>query len=92
MTGPGDEPEGATVDARGQRCPLPVLGLARAAKDARDGQLLTVLSSDPAAEPDIGAWCRMRGHELVEQAWSPHPEGAVLTSRVRVRRRTDPVG
>lgn len=54
------------VDARGLRCPLPVIRLAAAAMDASAGTRITVLSTDPAARYDIPAWCRMRGHELFE--------------------------
>ncbi|MFC7023996.1 sulfurtransferase TusA family protein [Promicromonospora thailandica] len=50
------------VDARGLRCPLPVIRLAAAAKDLPAGTELTVLSTDPAARLDVPAWCRMRGH------------------------------
>ncbi|MFJ3405192.1 sulfurtransferase TusA family protein [Promicromonospora sp. NPDC090134] len=53
------------VDARGLRCPLPVIRLAAAAKDLPAGTELTVLSTDPAARHDVPAWCRMRGHEHV---------------------------
>ncbi|MFI8523221.1 sulfurtransferase TusA family protein [Promicromonospora sukumoe] len=54
------------VDARGLRCPLPVIRLAAAAKGLPAGTELTVLSTDPAAKHDVPAWCRMRGHEHVE--------------------------
>lgn len=53
------------VDARGQRCPLPVIRLARAAIDAGPGALVRVLATDPAAASDVPAFCRMRGHTLV---------------------------
>ena len=80
------------VDARGRRCPQPVIMLARAARTAVAGDELTVLSTDPAAGPDIAAWCRMRGHRLVSQTRAdPAPEAeaspdeiAVLTSVVRL--------
>ncbi|MDQ1482182.1 MAG: tRNA 2-thiouridine synthesizing protein [Actinomycetota bacterium] len=54
------------VDARGLRCPLPVIRLAEAARDAPAGTLVVVLASDPAARHDIPAWCRMREHDLLE--------------------------
>jgi tRNA 2-thiouridine synthesizing protein A len=56
------------VDARGLRCPLPVIRLAAAALDAPSGTRIIVLASDPAARHDIPAWCRMRGHELREMS------------------------
>jgi TusA-related sulfurtransferase len=54
------------VDARGLRCPLPVIRLAEAARNAAAGTWIVVLASDPAARHDIPAWCRMRNHELRE--------------------------
>jgi TusA-related sulfurtransferase len=54
------------VDARGLRCPLPVIRLAEAARDAPGGSLVVVLATDPAARHDIPAWCRLRNTELVE--------------------------
>ena len=56
------------VDARGLRCPLPVIRLAAAALDAPAGTRIVVLTTDPAARHDIPAWCRMRDHELIEIA------------------------
>jgi tRNA 2-thiouridine synthesizing protein A len=50
------------VDARGLRCPLPVIRLAEAARDATVGTVVEVWATDPAARADIPAWCRMRGH------------------------------
>lgn len=50
------------VDARGLRCPLPVIRLAQLAGNARAGTVVEVWATDPAAGADIPAWCRMRGH------------------------------
>lgn len=55
-----EEPE--VVDARGLRCPLPVVRLAARARDLPAGTLVTVLATDPAARHDVPAWARMRGH------------------------------
>ena len=61
--GPPSVPD-ALVDARGERCPLPVIRLARAVQDEPDLRAVTVLATDPAAAHDIPAWCRMRGHRF----------------------------
>ena len=53
------------VDARGLRCPLPVIHLARRAVEALPGTLLEVWATDPAAAADVPAWCRMRGHHYL---------------------------
>lgn len=49
------------LDCLGQRCPLPVIALARALPSAAVGDVVTVLADDPAAEPDLQAWCRLKG-------------------------------
>lgn len=67
------------VDARGLRCPLPVIRLAAVARDARPGELLTVLATDPAVRYDVPAWARMRGHAVVESSESP--ESSQTTER-----------
>lgn len=72
MTGPSSA-EPVVVDARGLRCPLPVIRLARAAAGLPAGSVLTVLATDPAAAHDIPAWCTMRGHELVGCEWGEDP-------------------
>ncbi|MFC3688114.1 sulfurtransferase TusA family protein [Aquipuribacter hungaricus] len=53
------------VDARGTRCPVPVLRLARAVAGLPPGSLATVLATDPAVEHDVPAWAGMRGHAVV---------------------------
>jgi len=57
--------EEVVVDARGERCPLPVIRLARAVVALPAPRLVTVLATDPAAAHDVPAWCRMRGHRFV---------------------------
>ncbi len=54
-----------TLDCLGQRCPLPVIALARAIGRVDVGDVVRVLADDPAAANDIPAWCRMKGQEFV---------------------------
>jgi TusA-related sulfurtransferase len=54
------------VDSRGRPCPMPIIDLARAAAGAPPGAELRLLADDPAAPGDVAAWCRMRGHTLLE--------------------------
>jgi TusA-related sulfurtransferase len=56
------------VDARGLRCPLPVIRLAERALAAGPGVVIEVWASDPAARADIPAWCRLRGHDYLGAA------------------------
>ncbi len=83
MTGiPEDDssaPDSVTeVNARGQRCPLPVIALAAAASNAPPGTLFALMATDPATRHDVPAWCRMRGHELVS---TPSPAIKELPAR-----------
>jgi tRNA 2-thiouridine synthesizing protein A len=59
------------VDCRGQRCPLPVISVARAVTGVPVGDLVRVVADDPAAAVDIPAWCRLRGHELAGTGTDP---------------------
>ena len=52
------------VDARGTRCPVPVIRLARAARDRPAGATLVLLADDVAAWSDVPAWARMKGHAV----------------------------
>ena len=47
------------------RCPRPIIELSRRIADVPVGGLVEIWADDPAAGPDLAAWCRMRGHELV---------------------------
>jgi tRNA 2-thiouridine synthesizing protein A len=55
------------IDCLGQRCPLPVIALAKRIRDVEVGEVIRVLADDPAAANDLRAWCRMTGHEFVAQ-------------------------
>jgi tRNA 2-thiouridine synthesizing protein A len=54
-----------TVDAKGQSCPGPLVSLARALKDARPGDLLELLATDPGSKSDVPSWAMLSGNELV---------------------------
>lgn len=53
------------IDARGRSCPLPIVELARAAKQCRAGEQLEILATDAAFPEDVKAWCRKMNHELL---------------------------
>jgi tRNA 2-thiouridine synthesizing protein A len=55
-----------TIDARGQSCPGPLVGLARALKDAPRGDLLELLATDPGSKSDVPSWAKLTGNELLE--------------------------
>jgi tRNA 2-thiouridine synthesizing protein A len=55
-----------TVDARGQKCPMPVLLTSRAAKKLQAGQILVVEATDRGSQSDIPSWAKDTGNELLE--------------------------
>ena len=57
--------EGLSLDCRGMKCPRPIIEVARRIGEVRVGSVLELLADDPAAGPDLAAWCRMRGQTLV---------------------------
>ncbi len=58
---------GEIVDARGKRCPLPIIELAQALKMVDVGDSLTLLSDDPATAADLSAWARMTRNEVEQK-------------------------
>ena len=50
-----------TLDARGLKCPLPVLKARRALKEVPPGGILRVLATDPGAEKDFVHFCDTTG-------------------------------
>ena len=54
-----------TVDNRGMLCAQGILRLMRALVPLPAGQLVRVLSTDPAAEHDYPAWCANTGNTFV---------------------------
>jgi TusA-related sulfurtransferase len=51
------------LDCRGMRCPMPVVELGRRISEVPVGGVVAVVADDVAAQVDVAAWCRMRGHE-----------------------------
>jgi tRNA 2-thiouridine synthesizing protein A len=54
-----------SLDCLGLKCPQPIIELARRIGEVEVGQLVELWADDPAAEPDLAAWCRMRGQQLM---------------------------
>jgi TusA-related sulfurtransferase len=47
------------------KCPQPIIEIARRIGEVKVGAVVELLADDPAAGPDLAAWCRMRRHALV---------------------------
>jgi tRNA 2-thiouridine synthesizing protein A len=54
-----------SLDCLGMACPRPIIELARRFSELDEGDVVELLADDPAAGPDLAAWCRMRGQELI---------------------------
>ena len=66
MTSPGAAD--LEIDCRGVRCPMPIIRLAQRIGEVRVGGVVTVVADDPAARPDVAAWCRMREHDYLGES------------------------
>ncbi len=51
------------LDARGLRCPLPVLKAEKRLAALPAGAELMILATDPMAKIDIPLYCRQHGHD-----------------------------
>ncbi|MGN6130775.1 MAG: sulfurtransferase TusA family protein [Nocardioidaceae bacterium] len=55
-----------TIDAKGQKCPMPVLMTSRGIKKLESGQIMVVEATDSGSRSDIPSWARDTGNELLE--------------------------
>ena len=53
------------LDCSGMLCPLPVVKTSKAIKTLEVGQVLKMIATDPGAPPDMEAWSRQTGNELL---------------------------
>ncbi len=56
-----------TIDARRLLCPMPVIRMQTAIGKAASGESVEIVCTDPGAQSDIPAWCRVHAHSLDEQ-------------------------
>jgi len=54
------------LDARGLKCPMPIVRTAQQIKTITSGELLEVLATDPGSVADFAAWSRSTGNAIVE--------------------------
>jgi TusA-related sulfurtransferase len=54
-----------TLDCLGLFCPMPIVKTREAMKAMAPGQVLVVLSDDPASDADMRSWAQRTGNELV---------------------------
>ena len=58
------------LDCTGLLCPMPVVKTSKAIKTIEVGQVLQMITTDRGAPPDMEAWTRQTGHEMVAQSAS----------------------
>ncbi len=54
------------LDAKGLRCPLPVLRARKAMKSVEPGAVLEVHATDPSSVQDFRNYCETTGDELLD--------------------------
>lgn len=72
--------ERIVVDAKGMACPGPITKLVRAYKKAKNGDIIEIYATDPGFKPDLEAWIKRTGNELVEIS----EEGGVIKAVIKV--------
>jgi tRNA 2-thiouridine synthesizing protein A len=51
-----------TIDAKGLKCPMPVIKLQQQVRKSQAGELLAIECTDPSAEQDIASWAKVNKH------------------------------
>jgi tRNA 2-thiouridine synthesizing protein A len=54
------------LDCKGLNCPLPILKTKKALDGMAAGQVLEMTATDPGSKPDMEAFSRRTGHELLD--------------------------
>jgi len=57
--------EDVLLDCSGLLCPMPIVKTTKAMKELESGQILKMISTDAGSPPDIAAWSRQTGNELL---------------------------
>jgi tRNA 2-thiouridine synthesizing protein A len=72
VTHPDDKPAAsgltadAALDARGLRCPEPLMLARNRLREMRGGEILHIQATDPSTERDFRNLCRFMGHALLD--------------------------
>jgi len=57
--------EDLVLDCSGMLCPMPIVKTSKSMKELQSGQILKMISTDAGSPPDIAAWSRQTGNELL---------------------------
>lgn len=64
-----------TVDARGKRCPMPILMTKRAMVGCGEGDVIEIFATDVTAPNDFETFARLEGHSM---RWETRDEVIVI--------------
>lgn len=53
------------LDAKDLKCPMPIVEVSRKVKTMNIGDVLAIEATDKVFRPDIEAWCKKTGNELL---------------------------
>lgn len=56
------------LDVKGLLCPMPVIRLGEQARQLSAGDVIEIQATDPGVKADVPAWCRVHGHNVLEQS------------------------
>lgn len=59
--------EDQVLDCTGMACPMPILKTKKAIDGLKVGQVLKMVATDPGSVPDVDAWSKKTGHELLSK-------------------------
>lgn len=57
--------EDQVLDCTGMLCPMPIVKTKKAIDGLQPGQILKMIATDAGSPPDIAAWSRQTGNELL---------------------------
>lgn len=67
------------LDCKGLNCPLPIIKTKKTIEKMAVGQILQMVATDPGSKPDMTAWSKSTGHELLET----RDDGGLFTFFIR---------
>lgn len=70
------------IDARGKRCPRPIIELAKARREVPGGTIIDIVADDLAFETDVIAWCETTGNRLV----ALNRDGQIVSARIEINK------
>jgi len=68
-------------DARGLKCPMPVIKVRKILETLKPGEIILVLADDPGAKRDFPAFCAQTGDEIIKS----EEENGVLKFYIKKR-------